>query len=403
MFEGLNPEDLIKTLLYKKNKKAYNSFIIYLIKEGKKTENKDKKNITRKKIINYVLNNHVTSKAGIAKELNLSMPTVLANVNDLLEKRVLEETGEYASTGGRKAKSIGINKSYCHAMGILITANHIEMVLVNLGDEIIKKDRIRLKFTAELSYCTEAAQKVKTFLEGEVAKDTLLGIGVAIPGIIDQKERIVLKSHALGIENYSLRFLEQALEIPVYFENDANAAMLAEKKQKYPNAIYLSLNHTLGGAFCIDGKLFRGQNQKAGEFGHMILVPGGRKCYCGKSGCADAYCAASVLTQDNRQSLDAFMEKIESGDEKNLQTWNEYLDHLAVLISNLRMAYDMDIILGGDVGGVLSDYMIPLGEKVMAYNGFEHDVSYLKNCSYKKEASAVGAAKYFFTKHMGEL
>ena len=215
-----------------------------------------------------MLNNHVTSKAGIAKELNLSMPTVLANVNDLLEKMVLEETGEYASTGGRKAKSIGINKSYCHAMGILITANHIEMVLVNLGDEIIKKDRIRLKFTAELSYCTEVAQKVKTFLEGELSKDTLLGIGVAIPGIIDQKERIVLKSHALGIENYSLRFLEQALEIPVYFENDANAAMLAEKKQKYPNAIYLSLNHTLGGAFCIDGKLFRGQNQKAGADYH---------------------------------------------------------------------------------------------------------------------------------------
>ena len=79
-----------------------------------------------------------------------------------------------------------------------------------------------------------------------------------------------------------------------------------------------------------------------------------------------AYCAASVLTKDNRQSLDAFMEKIESGNEKILQKWNEYLDHLAVLISNLRMAYDMDIILGGDVGGVLSDYMIPLGEKVMA-------------------------------------
>lgn len=178
-----------------------------------------------------MLNKHVTSKAEIAKELNLSMPTVLANVNDLLEKMVLEETGEYASTGGRKAKSIGINKSYCHAMGILITANHIEMVLVNLGDEIIKKDRIRLKFTAELFYCTEVAQKVKNFLEGELAKDTLLGIGVAIPGIIDQKERIVLKSHALGIENYSLRFLEQALEIPVYFENDANAAMLAEKSK----------------------------------------------------------------------------------------------------------------------------------------------------------------------------
>lgn len=227
-------------MLYKKNKKAYNSFIIYLIKEGKKTENKDKKNITRKKIINYVLNNHVTSKAGIAKELNLSMPTVLANVNDLLEKGVLEETGEYASTGGRKAKSIGINKSYCHAMGILVTANHIEMVLVNLGDEIIKKDRIRLKFTAELSYCTEVAQKVKTFLEGELAKDTLLGIGVAIPGIIDQKERIVLKSHALGIENYSLRFLEQALEIPVYLKTMLMLQCL-QKKNKSIQMRYICL------------------------------------------------------------------------------------------------------------------------------------------------------------------
>ena len=113
--------------------------------------------------------------------------------------------------------------------------------------------------------------------------------------------------------------------------------------------------------------------------------------------------SSSVIDQRNRQSLDAFMEKIECGDEKKLQTWNEYLDHLAVLISNLRMAYDLDIILGGDVGGVVSDYMLQLGEKVMAYNGFEHDISYLKNCTYKKEASAVGAAKYFFTKHMVEL
>ena len=61
------------------------------------------------------------------------------------------------------------------------------------------------------------------------------------------------------------------------------------------------------------------------------------------------------------------------------------------------------MLFRSDVGGVLSDYMIPLGEKVMAYNGFEHDVSYLKNCSYKKEASAVGAAKSFFTKNMIEL
>ena len=163
----------------------------------------------------------------------------------------------------------------------------------------------------------------------------------------------------------------------------------------YQNAIYLSLNQTLGGAFCIGGNLFSGENQKAGEFGHMILVPQGRKCYCGKSGCADAYCAAGALVGESKDSVEQFMQLLQNNDEKAEKKWEEYLDYLAILISNLRMAYDMDIILGGEMGGYLSDYMIPLGEKVMKYNGFDHDLRYLKNCSYKKEASAVGAAKHF--------
>ena len=63
---------------------------------------------------------------------------------------------------------------------------------------------------------------------------------------------------------------------------------------------------------------------------------------------------------------------------------------------------DMDIILGGDVGGVLTEYMIPLGQRVLSYNGFDRDISYLKNCSYEKEASAVGAAKHFLYEYVKE-
>lgn len=358
----------------------------------------DKRSQTRAKIINYLLNHSITSKTELAKELNLSMPTVLTNVNELIAKGIIAELGEYESTGGRKAKSIGINKAYGYAMGMVITSNHLELALVNLGYEVEQVKRVRLKFSPELSYCEAVAEQVKQFQKECLNGESLLGIGVAIPGIIDQKKNLITKSHALQLENYSLHFLEQVLGMPVHFENDANAAMLAEDTQKYPNAIYLSLNHTLGGAFCIDGQLFRGQNQKAGEFGHMILVPGGRTCYCGKSGCADAYCAASVLTQDNQITLDSFMEKVKAGDETAIAEWDQYLDHLALLISNLRMAYDMDIILGGDVGGVLADQMITLGQKVMDHNLFDRDISYLKTCSYKKEASAVGAAKHFLMK-----
>lgn len=359
-------------------------------------KNIEKKKVTKSKIIEYIMNNRSTSKVELSKQLNISMPTVLTNVNELIEKGIVKEIGEYESTGGRKAKSIGINKSYCYAMGIDITANHLGMVLVNLGGEIEKMERIRLKFSEEMSYCVQLSKLVDRFLEDMEDTEKLLGVGVSIPGIIYPKENMITKSHALQIENYSLSFLEQSLSYPVYFENDANAAMLAEEPQKYKNAIYLSLSSTLGGAFCIDGKLYLGENQKAGEFGHIILVPGGRKCYCGKNGCADAYCAASVLTKDTEESLEIFMERLSKKETGAEQRWEEYLDYLAILISNLRMAYDMDIILGGDVGAYLPDYMISLGEKVLEYNGFDRDLTYLKNCNYKREASAVGVAKHFF-------
>ena len=354
----------------------------------------DKKTITRSKILNYVINNQITSKAEVSKNLNLSMPTVLSNINDLIAKGIIIETGEYESTGGRKAKSIGINPSYRYSVGIVITANHVGIVLVNLKYEIVKFRRVRMKFSPDASYCQDLSVLTSEFLKDTEYQDRILGIGISIPGIISQKAHLLIKSHALQLENYSLSFLEQAFDLPVYFENDANAAMMAEDMNRYKNAIYLSLNNTLGGAFCIGGKLFQGENQKAGEFGHMILVPGGRKCYCGKKGCADAYCAASALT-DEINSLETFMEQLKSGDEAAEEKWSEYLDMLAVLISNLRMAYDMDIILGGEVGGYLAEHMLPLGEKVMEYNGFDHDIRYLRNCSYKREASAVGAAKHF--------
>ena len=113
---------------------------------------------------------------------------------------------------------------------------------------------------------------------------------------------------------------------------------------------------------------------------------------------------ASALTDEEQEmTLEQFMEKVEQKNTKTVEKWNQYLDNLAILISNLRMAYDTDIILGGEVGGYLSEYMIPLGEKVMAYNGFEHDVRYLKNCSYKREASAVGAAKHFLSEYIQHL
>ena len=167
----------------------------------------EKKFATKSKIVNYIINRESTSKVEISKELNLSMPTVLSNVKDLLEKGIIIETGEYESTGGRKAKSIGINPSYRYAMGIVITANHLGMVLVNLKYEIVKSERIRLKFVSDMSYCSQVADFAAKFLDhmnDAEQKEKLLGVGISIPGIINQEQKLVIKSHALKLENLSL-------------------------------------------------------------------------------------------------------------------------------------------------------------------------------------------------------
>ena len=233
----------------------------------------EKKNSTKFQIINYIINHKATSKVELSRNLNLSMPTVLSNVNELLASGIAVEMGEYESTGGRKAKMISINPAYRYAVGIRITAKHVGFVLVNLKSEIEKYKRIRLEFSTEASYYSRLREELHHFLADVENQDRILGIGISVPGIIKPGDGILIKSHALQLENYSLGFLEQTFSLPVYFVNDANAAMMAEDLDRYKNALYLSLNNTLGGAFCIDGKLIQGENQKAGEFGHMILVP----------------------------------------------------------------------------------------------------------------------------------
>lgn len=362
----------------------------------------EKKNVARQKILNYMLDRESTTKTELAGQLQLSMPTVLSNISELTEKGLILEAGEMESTGGRKARRIALNPDYCFAVGVDITAHHIGMVLVNLGGSVVLQQRVRFDFQPDISYCSQLSEKVRKFYREKVTEDKILGVGFSLPGIIREGESVLERSHALNLENYSLKMIEQMMSLPVYFENDANGAMLAEHPGQRGNAVYLSLNNTLGGALCIDGKLFSGTGRRAGEFGHMLLHPEGKKCYCGKQGCADAYCAASVLTDNGQRSLEEFMKKL--GKEKEADhMWEEYLENLAILISNIRMVFDTDIILGGDVGGYLGDYMVELGEKVFKYNLFDRDVSYLKNCRYQREASAVGVAKHFFQKWTDQI
>ena len=197
--------------------------------------------------------------------------------------------------------------------------------------------------------------------------------------------------------------VSQFIRYPVSFENDANSAALAEFVHRDRDAVYLSLSNSVGGAIYVNREIYAGDNFKSAEFGHMVIAPEGKTCYCGKKGCMDAYCSARVLSDHTDDSLELFFQRLEDGDDVIRDIWDSYLSYLAISVTNLRMAFDCDIILGGYIGQYLKPYMIDLSQKMAGYNMFEQDTVYLKNSRYGMEAAAVGGAMKYIEVYFEEL
>ena len=341
----------------------------------------------------------VTSKTEISAGLKLSMPTTLQNVKALIDEGIVEETGEYESTGGRRAKALSIRRDAGYAAGVDITNNHITMVMVDAKKEMTASERIRIPYQNDPQYYDYLTSRVSEFLSGqEIDCSKIAGIGFSLPGIVDREQHLLLRSHTLRVQNVSFRAVGEALGFPFGIENDASSAAYAELGKETENAVYLSLSNTVGGAVCLGHRLYPGENFKSGEFGHMVIEKSGRQCYCGKQGCMDAYCSALVLERASGYSLEKFFEKVRQKVPEALKIWDQYLDDLAVAVTNLRMIFDCRIVLGGYVGGCLDEFLPELSAKVMKYNNFDVDTGYLSAGKYKLNAAAYGAALGFIEK-----
>lgn len=149
--------------------------------------------------------------------------------------------------------------------------------------------------------------------------------------------------------------------------------------------------------------MYMGNNWRSGEFGHMVIHPEGKTCYCGKQGCLDAYCSAQNLAELEGGNLRAFFEKMESGREDYRQIWDGYLKDLAVAVDNLRMCFDCEVVVGGYVGNYMEPYIGRLKALVAEKNIFGGSGEYVRVCRCREEASAYGAALYQIEKYISKI
>ncbi|MGG6309289.1 ROK family protein [Paenibacillus macerans] len=364
------------------------------------------KKINRKVIYNFLYRHDPISIQDIAHSLQLSLPTVTQNLKDLQERDLVIETGLFESTGGRKAKAISYNPVAKYALGLDITRNHVGIVIIDLGGNVINHVRHTYPFVNKREYFEGIGRYVERFLDASGAdRRKLLGVGIALPAILSHGDQTVQYAAVIDFQGGSIRSFEEFIPYPCVLINDANAAGMAEfwNEDGFENVVYLSLNNSVGGSVIIGKSIYAGQNQRSSEFGHMTVVPDGRTCYCGQRGCVDAYCSAKILSDSTNGSMAEFFRLLREKAPAQQALWDEYLSYLVIAINNLRMLYDCNVIVGGYVGAYMDEHLAHLQNLLAQKNTFEPDGSYLQVCKYKLEATAVGAALQQIKKFIDEI
>ena len=352
--------------------------------------------INRNSIFRCIYTRDAISRQDIASETGLSMPTVIQNLNDLSERGLIQTKGAFQSTGGRRPMMIACVYDAAFAVGIDITQNHLTIALVNLKGEIrCGGNREHFPYLVTDEYYDSVCGKLEQMIEENgIDRERIIGVGISLPSIVDETRCRVIYGRILNEPSDVISCFSERMPYRIRLFNDANAAGYAETwaDKSESTCFYLMLSNSVGGAMIENRKIYLGDNFRSSEIGHVKIVPGGRECYCGQKGCANAYLSARILSEGYDGGLDDFFSDLEKGDAVCRETFDTYLDFLAVTVVNIRMLYDCRIILGGYVGKYMDSHMEELGKQLLNYNPYDTDSEYVSACKYKNDASAVGAA-----------
>lgn len=351
--------------------------------------------INKRRILNYLYKNDGASRQDIMEALKLSAPTVTLILKDLSQRGLVRRAGTLESSGGRKPVANSLVYGARLSAGMEITRNHLRLVLIDMGGTVLHSRKMRRAFRDDREYFGQTADELERFLdESGAPREKLLGVGIAVPGIVDTPHHTLAYSPTLGVTNLPLERFRAGLPYPVVMGNEAKLAGFTEmwRMDDVEDAVYLSVNKGVGGAIIIGNRLFYGTDGRAGEFGHMTVVKNGRLCSCGKSGCLEAYCSTRNLTEPDFEDVEDFFAALETGNRSCREKWQSYLGYLAAGVSSLRTMFDVSIILGGEISDYLDRHPDEFRERLARLNPFDADTGYLHFSRFGDSAAAIGGA-----------
>ena len=366
---------------------------------SQKLTNTDVKKLNKNRIFRLIYNSDKISRQEIADQLGLSLPTVNQNLKMLMEDGLIEYVGNFTSTGGRRAQAITINNNARKAISVNIKTDYINVDVVGLKGQIIYSMAVKAHFSKSSAYIEKLTDVVRHAVDYVGADaDDILGVGVTVPGILDDEKQILISAPPLKAKNYDFTRLISAIDYPVVVMNDARAEAYADhwfNGKSEDEKIYIMLGEGVGGAYINASAIRNGVHNRGGEFGHMVIHPGGKQCLCGKKGCLEAYVSEKVLSSELDMTLDNFFELAVQGNKNNSNVLDEYMDNLALGINNIYTMMDCDIVLGGTVAPYLKQYENSIKERLVNDYSFDTDADYLRISDGGGRKSGLGAALSF--------
>lgn len=366
---------------------------------SQKLTNTDVKKLNKNRIFRLIYNSDKISRQEIADQLGLSLPTVNQNLKMLMEDGLIEYVGNFTSTGGRRAQAITIDNNARKAISVNIKADYINVDVVGLKGQIIYSMAVKAHFSKSSAYIEKLTDAVRHAVDYVGADaDDILGVGITVPGILDDEKQILISASPLKAKNYDFTRLISAIDYPVIVMNDARAEAYAGhwfNGKPEDEKIYIMLGEGVGGAYINASAIRNGVHNRGGEFGHMVIHPGGKQCLCGKKGCFEAYVSEKVLSSELDMTLDNFFELAAQGNKNNSDVLDEYMDNLALGINNIYTMMDCDIVLGGTVAPYLKQYENSIKERLVNDYSFDTDADYLRISDGGGRKSGLGAALSF--------
>lgn len=240
------------------------------------------------------------SRADLAKVSGLTRATVSSLVAELIDRGLVRELGPGAEQRiGRPATLLDLDGAHVVTIGVEFSAAYTSVQANDLSGVAVYERRRPITETSNdvESMVSILVNEINCAVHAaENGKRRVVGISVAVPGIVNSATGVVILAPFLGWRNVPLLALlaaELDTRVPLAFDNEANLGALAEYRSGHlagaPNLVYVLVSAGVGGGIVVGGNLVRGASGGAGEIGHMTIDEAGGLCGCGSRGCWETF------------------------------------------------------------------------------------------------------------------